>query len=63
MGSIEKEGEEIVYRQDDGEITAWLTNFKEEMELSYEGNPIYKKPFYIAVLIASLYLCLIFVLF
>ena len=63
MGSIEKDGEEIVYRQDDGEITAWLTNFKEEMEHVYKGNPMYKKPFYIAVLIAALYLCLIFVLF
>ena len=63
MGSIEKDGEEIVYRQDDGEITAWLTNFKEEMERVYKGNPMYKMPFYIAVLIGAIYLCFIFELF
>ncbi|MCD6255962.1 MAG: hypothetical protein J7J44_06800 [Deltaproteobacteria bacterium] len=63
MGRIEKEGEDIVYKQDDGEITAWLTNFEEKMVLGHEGEPRYKKIFHIVVLIASLYLGIIFLLF
>jgi len=63
MGRIEKEGEEVVYKQDDGEITAWLTNFEEKMELAHEGMQKYKKIFYIAVLIGFLYLAIIFLFF
>jgi hypothetical protein len=60
MGRIEKEGKEVVYKQDNGEITAWLTNFKEKMVLGHEGTPIYKTIFYAAVLIGVLYLGIIF---
>jgi len=63
MGRIEKEGEDIVYKQDDGEITAWLTNFEEKMVLGHEGDPRYKKIFHIVVLIGFLYLGIIFLLF
>ncbi|KPJ66498.1 MAG: hypothetical protein AMJ45_03795 [Syntrophobacter sp. DG_60] len=61
MGRMEKEGEEVVYKQDDGEITAWLTNFKEEMVLGHEGEPKYKKIFLTLVLIGFLYLFYILV--
>lgn len=60
MGKIEKEGEEVVYKQDNGEISAWLTNFKEQMVLGHEGEPKYKKIFHILVLIGFLYLGIIF---
>jgi hypothetical protein len=62
MGRIEKEGEEVVYKQDNGEITAWLTNFEEKMELAHEGTPRYKKIFWITVLMAALYLVTILLL-
>ncbi len=40
MGKITIEGDKVVYRQDDGEITAWLTDFEEKMELAHEGSPL-----------------------
>ena len=64
MGVIEKiieEGvEEVVYKQDNGEISAWLTNFEEKMELGHEGTQKYKNIFYAAVLISFIYLALLF---
>lgn len=63
MGRIEKKEEEVVYKQDDGEITAWLTNFEEKMELGHEGMQKYKKFFHIVVLIGFLYLAIIFLFF
>ncbi|MDY6843583.1 MAG: hypothetical protein SVW57_05775 [Thermodesulfobacteriota bacterium] len=60
MGEIVKEGEEVVYKQNNGEITAWLTNFEEKMELSHEGEPLYKKLLYAMILIGVLYLAIIF---
>ncbi len=56
MAGIEKDGEEIIYRQDDGEITAWLTGFEEKMELSHTADPFYKKIFFLMVLIGLLHL-------
>jgi len=63
MGRIEKEEKEVVYKQDNGEITAWLTNFEEKMELAHEGTPRYKKIFWIIVLMAALYFVTILLLF
>ena len=60
---IEKDGEEIVYKQADGETTAWFTNFEEKMELSHEGTPKYKRVFHVLVLIGFMYLGIIFFLF
>jgi len=64
MGVIEKvieEGvEEVVYKQDNGEISAWLTNFEEKMELGHEGTQKYKNIFYVAVLIGFIYLGMLF---
>ena len=56
MGKIEKRGKETVYTQDDGEITAWLTDFEEKMELGHEGTPAYKIVFYIVSLLGILYM-------
>jgi len=56
MTGIEKDGEEIIYRQDDGEITAWLTDFEEKMELSHPGDPFYKKIFFLMVVIGLFHL-------
>ena len=56
MAGIEKDGEEIIYRQDNGEITAWLTDFEEKMELSHSGDPFYKKMFFLMVVIGLVYL-------
>ena len=63
MGRIEKNGDDIVYRQDDGEITALLNNYEEKTKLGHEGRPIYNKVFYWAVTIGALYLFLIFLFF
>jgi len=63
MGRIEKEEKEVVYKQDNGEITAWLTNFEERMELTHEGTSEYKKAFWIIVLMAFSYLISILMFF
>lgn len=63
MGRIEKEGEEVVCKQDNGEITAWLTNFEERMELTHEGTSEYKKVFWVIVLMAFSYLIIILTFF
>jgi hypothetical protein len=63
MAGIENVGQETVYRQDNGEITAWLTNFEEKMELSHQANPFYKKVFFLVVFIALSYLGAIFLYF
>jgi len=63
MGRIEKEGEEVVYKQDNGEITAWLANFEERMELTHEGTSEYKKVFWVIVLMAFSYLIIILMFF
>ena len=38
MGRIERERDKVVYKQDDGEITADLTGFVEKLELAHEGS-------------------------
>mgnify|MGYP001817897025 FL=1 len=53
----------MVYRQADGEITAWLTDFEEKMELTHEGSPIFKKIFYLLVAAGIFYLSLIFIFY
>ena len=60
MAGIVKDGQEIIYKQDDGEITAWLTDFQEKMEISHEANPFYKMVFFLMVFIGLLYLGVIF---
>lgn len=62
MGKFEKEGEKFVFRQDDGEVSAWFDNIEEKMVLSHEGIPQYKKVFYLLVLGGMLYLAAIFFL-
>lgn len=53
---IEGGVEEVVYKQDDGEVTAWLTNFEEKMELGHGGTQKYKNIFYAVVLTGFIYL-------
>ena len=60
MGTIEKQGEEFIFRQDDGEITARFDNIQEKMVLAHEGSSKYKKVFYLLVLAGLLYLTFIF---
>jgi len=61
MGKIEKKGAEFVFRQDDGEITAWFKNIAEKLVLAHEGSPNYKRVFYLLVLAGVLYLSFIFI--
>ncbi len=63
MAGNQREGQEPVYKQDNGEITAWLTGFEEKMELAHKGSPFYRKIFFLLVLIGILYLGVIFLLF
>ena len=60
MGKIEKKGEDFIFRQDDGEITARFKNIVEKMVLAHKGSPTYKKVFTLLVLAGVLYLALIF---
>jgi len=61
MGEIVMEGDETVYRQTDGEITAWLTDFEEKMELSHESSPKFRRIFYLLVAMGVFYLLLVFI--
>ena len=63
MAGNQRQEQERVYKQDDGEITAWLTDFEEKMELAHQGSPFYRKIFFLLVLLGFLYLGLIFLLF
>jgi len=63
MADNQRQGQERVYKQDDGEITAWLTDFEEKMELAHQGSPFYRKVFFLLVLLGLLYLGVIFLLF
>lgn len=60
MEVTESEAEEVVYKQDNGEITAWLTDLEEKMELGHGGTQKYKNIFYAAVLISFVYLGMLF---
>lgn len=63
MGKIVVDGDETVYRQSDGEITAWLTEFEEKMELVHESSPKFKRIFYLLVALGIFYLSLVFILY
>jgi hypothetical protein len=63
MAGNQREGHELVYKQDDGEITAWLTDFEEKTELVHEGSPFYQKVFFLLVFIGVFYLAAIFLFF
>jgi hypothetical protein len=60
MGRIEKDGDRLVYRQADGEITAWFIDFKEHMVLSHDSDPVYRKIFFWLVAVGLAYLANIF---
>ena len=62
MGTIEKEGEKYIFRQEDCEITAWFDSTEEKMVLSHEGSPLYRRVFNLLVVVGLLYLALIFFL-
>jgi hypothetical protein len=63
MGKIIRKDNRRAYQQDDGEITAWFPESEERMELSHEGDPRYKKIFFLLVMAGLLYLILIFTIF
>ena len=63
MGEIVVEGDEVVYRQENGEITAWLTDFEEKMELVHESSPKFKRIFYLLVAVGIFYLSLIYIFY
>lgn len=63
MGEVVVKNDEVVYRQENGEITAWLTDFTEKMELAHVGSPFYKKIFYLLAVIGVCYLVAVFLFF
>ena len=62
MGTLEKAGEKYVFRQENGEITAWFDSTEEKMVLSHEGSSLYRHVFNLLVLAGVAYLALIFFL-
>lgn len=63
MGELVRQGEEIVYRQMDGEITARLTDFEEKRELVHQGSPKYKHILRLLVVASVVYLIAIFIFY
>jgi len=61
MGKFVKYDNELVYQQDDGEITARLAGFEEKMELPHKGSAGYKKILYFLVFISVSYLLAVFI--
>ena len=61
MGKFVKHNHELVYQQDDGEITAWFTDYEEKFALPHEGTPAYKKIFFLLVIIGLIYLTTILI--
>jgi hypothetical protein len=62
VGTIEKNGEYYVFRQDNGEITARFDSIEEKRVLAHEGRPLYRRLFSLLVVAGVLYLALIFFL-
>jgi hypothetical protein len=60
MGKLEPYDDAYVYRQEDGEITAWFENDDEKMVLSHSGDPKYKAVLYALVILGLLYLATVF---
>jgi hypothetical protein len=60
MGTIEKHDGKYVFRQKNGEITAWFESIEEKLVLSHESSPRYKRVFNLLVLAGILYLATIF---
>ena len=63
MGNIVRKGEETTYRQENGDVTAWLTDFEEKTALVHEGTPAYKHIFHLLVTVGAIYLIVIFTLY
>jgi hypothetical protein len=59
MGQYAQEGEDLVYKQDDGEITAVLTGFEEITELGHKSDKTMVHVFHICILGGLIYLALI----
>ena len=60
MGTYQKEGSDLVYRQETGEVTARLIGYEEKAELRHEGLRRYKAIFYLLAAAGVLYLVYIF---
>jgi hypothetical protein len=60
LGKLVQMDNEIVYRQDDGEITAWLTGFEEKTALAHQGSRFYKRVFHLCVIVGVIYLAVLF---
>ena len=63
MGRFVKYDDELVYQQDDGEITARLGGFEEKMELPHKESAGYRKIFYGLVTVGCIYLLAVFIFF
>lgn len=62
MGEYIREGDDLIYRQADGERTARLIGYSEKKALTHEGSPKYQKIFYILVAAGVIYLSCVFAL-
>jgi hypothetical protein len=62
MGTIEKEDDHYIYRQDDGQITARFRSIEQKKVLRHEGSSFYRWVFNLLVLAGTVYLAVIFFL-
>ena len=60
MGTVEKQGQTYVFRQDDGEVTARFDSVDEKSVLAHQGDPRYRRVLNLLVPAGVLYLALIF---
>lgn len=60
MGRVIKKNSEVYFQQEDGEITARLTDFTEKMELTHKESNLHKRILHIFVALGALYLTVVF---
>ena len=63
MGTYEQRGEDLVFKQDEGEITAVFHTYEEKTELAHSGSAAYEKVFLLLVALGAAYLACVFYFF
>lgn len=60
MGTYERKGNDLFYRQQNGEVTARLIDYEQKTELAHEGSRRYEQIFYLLAAVGIFYLVFIF---
>ena len=63
MGTYEQRGEDLVFKQDENDITAVFFRYEEKTELAHSGSAAYQKAFQAMVALGAAYLVFVFYFF